>query len=129
MLWRLPKAMTCRVHPVADDYAKELLDFHIKNPEVLLASTGASHATCRSYCQASDELVLEVAERCTQSCSRKGRVTGVRMPYGENFVSIAIAIQRSQGHFGVARWICTEQLLDGAAYGAEEAAAASLSRI
>lgn len=52
----------------------------------------------------------------------------VRMPYGENFVSIAIALQRSMDPLRSRAMDLYERLLDGAAYGAEEAAAASLVR-
>ena len=69
-----------------------------------------------------------IAGSCTQLMFEKGE-SRVRMPYGENFVSIAIAIQRSQDPLRGRAMDLYERLLDGAAYGAEEAAAASLSRI
>lgn len=124
-------AMTHRGHPVADVHTKELLASIAGNPEVLRICLNKSFTRYLQELLLSpgfDELVLEVAERCTQLMFAKDE-SRVQMPYGENFVSIAIAIQRSQDPLRGRAMDLYERLLDGAAYGAEEAAAASLSRI
>lgn len=74
-----------------------------------------------------EELVLEMAERCTEFMFAKGG-SGIRMPYGESFVPISIALQRSEDPLRSRAMDLYERLLDGDAYGAEEAATASLSR-
>lgn len=72
-------------------------------------------------------VVLDITERCTQLIFAK-EDSYVRMPYGESFVSIAITLQRSIDPMRSRAMDLYERLLDGAAYGAEEAATASLLR-
>lgn len=124
-------AMTHRFHPVADAHTKELLASIAGNPEVLRVCLNKGFTRYLQELLLSpgfDGLVLEVAERCTPLMFADDDSL-CRMPYGENFVSIAIAIQRSQDPLRGRAMDLYERLLDGAAYGAEEAAAASLSRI
>ncbi|MET3395808.1 hypothetical protein ABIC33_006485 [Variovorax sp. 1140] len=116
--------------PVADALAKEMLSAIARNPAVL--STCLSRSFTRDLqdlllSPGFEEVVLEVAERCTDLMFTKND-SRVRMPYGESFVAVAIALQRSMDPLRSRAMDLYERLLDGAAYGAEEAAAASLSR-
>jgi hypothetical protein len=116
---------------VADDYTKELLGAIASNPAVLSICLDRSFTRDLQELLISpgfEETVLEVAERCTQLMFAKDE-SRVRMPYGESFVSIAITLQRSVDPLRRRAMDLYEQLLDGAAYGAEEAAAASLTRV
>jgi len=116
--------------PVADDFTKEFLDAVASNPVALRVCLNRSFTRDLQELLLSpgfEELVLELAERCTELMFAQGE-SRVRMPYGESFVSIAIALQRSKDPFRSRAMDLYERLLDGAAYGAEEAAAASLSR-
>lgn len=117
--------------PMADAFAKELLSSIASNPAVLRVCLNRSFTSDLQELLLSpgfEELVLEVAERCTELMFAQGELR-VRMPYGESFVSIAIALQRSKDPLRSRAMDLYERLLDGAAYGAEEAAAASLSRV
>lgn len=123
-------AVAHRDTPVADEYTKELLEAIASNPAVLGVCLDKSFTRDLQELLISpgfEELILEVAERCTQLMFAKEE-SRVRMPYGESFVSIAIALQRSLDPLRSRAMDLYEQLLDGAAYGAEEAATASLSR-
>lgn len=114
----------------ADAFAKELLVAIASNPAVLRVCLNRSFTRDLQELLLSpgfEELVLEVAERCTELMFAKGE-SRVRTPYGESFVSIAIALQRSMDPLRSRAMDLYERLLDGAAYGAEEAAAASLAR-
>ncbi|MCV2216538.1 NACHT domain-containing protein [Thauera sp. Sel9] len=116
--------------PVADEFTKEFLDAVASNPAALRVCLNRSFTRDLQELLLSpgfEELVLELAERCTELMFAQGE-SRVRMPYGESFVSIAIALQRSKDPFRSRAMDLYERLLDGAAYGAEEAAAASLSR-
>lgn len=124
-------AVTHQAQRVPDFYTKELLSSIAMNPQVLRVCLDRSFTGDLQELLLNpgfDELVLEVAEHCTQLMFAKDE-SRVAMPYGENFVSIAIAIQRSQDPLRRRAMDLYERLLDGAAYGAEEAAAASLSRV
>lgn len=124
-------ALAHRDTPVADDYTKELLGAIASNPAVLSICLDRSFTRDLQELLISpgfEETVLEVAERCTQLMFAKDE-SRVRMPYGESFVSIAITLQRSVDPLRRRAMDLYEQLLDGAAYGAEEAAAASLTRV
>jgi hypothetical protein len=74
-----------------------------------------------------EEVVLHISEKCAD-LMLADQQQSVRMPYGEGFVSIAITLQRSPDPLRGRAMDLYERLLDGAAYGAEEAAEASLSR-
>lgn len=116
--------------PVADAFTKELLGAVTSNPAMLRVCLNRSFTRDLQELLLSPgfaELVLELAERCTELMFAQGE-SRVRMPYGESFVSIAIALQRSTDPLRSRAMDLYERLLDGAAYGAEEAAAASLSR-
>jgi len=116
--------------PVADAFTKEFLDAVAINPAVLRVCLDRSFTRDLQELLLSpgfEELVLELAERCTELMFAQGE-SRVRMPYGESFVSVAIALQRSTDPLRSRAMDLYERLLDGAAYGAEEAAAASLSR-
>jgi hypothetical protein len=123
-------AVSYREPTAADAFAKELLGAIACNPEVLLVCLNRNFARDLQELLLSpgfEELVIEVAERCTELMFEKGD-SRVRMPYGESFVSIAIALQRSTGPLRSRAMDLYERLLDGTAYGAEEAATASLLR-
>lgn len=114
----------------ADAFAKEMLGAIASNSEVLRVCLDRRFTRDLQELLLSpgfEELVLDVAERCTELMFAKGE-SRVRMPYGENFVSIAIALQRSMDPLRSRAMDLYERLLDGAAYGAEEAATASLLR-
>jgi hypothetical protein len=116
--------------PVADAYTKEFLNAVASNPAVLRVCLDRSFTRYLQELLLSpgfEELVLELAERCTELMFAQGE-SRVRMSYGESFVSVAIALQRSTDPLRSRAMDLYERLLDGAAYGAEEAAAASLSR-
>jgi len=68
-----------------------------------------------------------VAERCTDLLL-SDEEPRVRIPYGESFVSVCVALQRSMDPLRSRAMDLYERLLDGGAYGAEEAATASLIR-
>ncbi|WP_406625417.1 hypothetical protein [Acidovorax sp. SDU_ACID1] len=115
---------------VADAFTKEFLDAVASNPAVLRVCLNRNFTRDLQELLLSpgfEELVLELAERCTELMFVQGE-SRVRMPYGESFVSIAIALQRSTDPLRSRAMDLYERLLDGTAYGAEEAAAASLSR-
>lgn len=116
--------------PMADAYTKEFLNAVASNPAVLRVCLDRSFTRYLQELLLSpgfEELVLELAERCTELMFAQGE-SRVRMSYGESFVSVAIALQRSTDPLRSRAMDLYERLLDGAAYGAEEAAAASLSR-
>ncbi|MDP3345328.1 MAG: ATP-binding protein [Hydrogenophaga sp.] len=124
-------AVSHQAPPAADAFSKELLTTITSNPAVLRVCLNRSFTRDLQELLLSpgfEELVLEVAERCTELMFAKGE-SRVRMPYGESFVSIAIAIQRSMDPLRSRAMDLYERLLDGSAYGAEEAATASLSRV
>ncbi|WP_208509543.1 ATP-binding protein [Variovorax paradoxus] len=115
---------------VADAFAKEMLGAIAGNPAVLRVCLNRRFARDLQELLLNpgfEELVLEVAERCTELLFAKGDLH-VRMPYGESFVPIAIALQRSADPLRSRAMDLYERLLDGAVYGAEEAATASLAR-
>jgi hypothetical protein len=115
---------------VADALAKEMLGTIASNPAVLSICLTRSFTHDLQELLLSpgfEELVLEVAERCTELMFAKGE-SRARMPYGESFVAVAVALQRSMDPLRGRAMDLYERLLDGAAYGAEEAAAASLVR-
>lgn len=115
---------------VADAFTKELLDAIASNPAVLRVCLNRSFTRDLQELLISpgfEELVLGLAERCTELMFVQGE-SRVRMPYGESFVSIAIALQRSTDPLRSRAMDLYERLLDEAAYGAEEAAEASLLR-
>ncbi len=118
--------------PIASDLlTKELLGAIAGNPEVLglcLDRRFTRDLQELLLRPGFEELVLEVAERCTAFMFAKGE-SRVRMPYGESFVPISIALQRSEDPLRGRAMDLYERLLDGDAYGAEEAATASLSRV
>ncbi|EPD35584.1 hypothetical protein HMPREF9701_05160 [Delftia acidovorans CCUG 274B] len=116
--------------PVADEFTKEFLDTIASNPTVLRVCLNRSFThDLQELLLSPDfaELILKLAERCTELIFAQDE-SRVRMPYGESFVSIAIALQRSTDPLRSRAMDLYERLLDGAAYGAEEAAVASLSR-
>jgi len=116
--------------PAADAFAKEMLGAIAGNPAVLRVCLNRRFTRDLQELLLSpgfEGLVLEAAERCTELIFAKSELR-VRMPYGESFVSIAIALQRSKDPLRSRAMDLYERLLDGAAYGAEEAATASLSR-
>lgn len=116
--------------PVADAFTKEMLGAIASNPAVLSVCLGRSFTSDLQELLLSpgfEELVLEIAERCTELMFAKDE-SRIRMPYDESFVSIAIALQRSMDPLRNRAMDLYERLLDGAVYGAEEAAAASLVR-
>jgi hypothetical protein len=115
---------------LADALTKELLSAVTDNPAVL--SICISRGFTRDLQElllspGCEELVLEVAERCTELLFAKHEPR-VQMPFDESFVSIAVALQRSGDPLRNRAMDLYEKLLDGAAYGAEDAATASLSR-
>lgn len=114
----------------ADALTREMLDAIASNPAVLRVCLSRSFTRDLQELLLSpgfEELVLDVAERCTELVFAKDE-SRVRMPYGESFVSIAVALQRSNDPLRGRAMDLYERLLDGAAYGAEEAATASLAR-
>ncbi len=116
--------------PVADEFTKEFLDIIASNPAVLRICLNRSFThDLQELLLSPDfaELVLKLVECCTALIFAQDE-SRVRMPYGESFVSIAIALQRSTDPLRSRAMDLYERLLDGAAYGAEEAAVASLSR-
>lgn len=116
--------------PTADSFTNELLGAIAGNPAVLCVCLNRSFARDLQELLLSpsfEDLVLEIAERCTELMFAKGE-SRVRMPYGESFVSIAIALQRSMDPLRSRAMDLYERLLDGAAFGAEDAATASLFR-
>lgn len=126
----IASAMRHRVLPFADEYTRELLTAISKNPEVLRVCLKRGFAHYLQELLVSpgfEELVLEVSERCAQIMFAGGE-PWLSMSYGESFVSIAIAIQRSHDPLRSRAMDLYERLLDGAVYGAEKAAAESLSR-
>lgn len=126
----IASAVARRDKPVADPYTKELLEAIASNPAVLGICLGRSFTNDLQELLISpgfEELVLDLAERCTQLAFATDD-SRLRM-YGESFVSIAIALQRSIDPLRSRAMDLYERLLDGAAYGAEEAATASLKRV
>jgi energy-coupling factor transporter ATP-binding protein EcfA2 len=116
--------------PVADAFTKEFLDAVASNPAVLRVCLNRSFTRDLQELLLSpgfEDLVLELAERCAALMFAEGELR-VGMRSGESLVSIAIALQRSTGPLRSRAMDLYERLLDGAAYGAEEAATASLSR-
>lgn len=114
----------------ADVFAKELLGAIASNPAVLRVCLNRSFTRDLQELLLSpgfEELVLELAEHCTELMFAKD--DRVRMPYGESLVSVSIALQRSMDPLRSRAMDLYERLLDGAAYGAEEAAIASLARV
>jgi len=117
--------------PITDTHTKELLNVVARNPAVLRVCLNRSFTRLLQELLLSpgfEELVLELAKRCTELMFVNGD-SRFRMPHGENFVSIAISLQRSKDLMRSQAMDLYEQLLDGAVYGAEEAAVASLVRV
>lgn len=123
-------AVSHRDSLTADAFTKEMLSAIANNPAVLRVCLDRSFTRDLQELLLNpdfEELVLELAERSTELMFAKGE-SRVRMPYGESFVSIAVALQRSMDPLRSRAMDLYERLLDGAAYGAEEAATASLAR-
>lgn len=116
--------------PMADAFTKEFLDSVANNPVVLRACLNRNFTHVLQELLLSpgfEELVLKLAECCTELMFATGK-SNAPMPYDENFVSISIALQRSNDPLRRRAMDLYERLLDEAAYGAEEAATASLVR-
>jgi len=126
----IASAVTYQDRPASDVLAKELLGAVASNVAVLDVCLNRSFTRDLQELLLSpgfEELIIEIAERCTELMFEKGELR-VRMPYNESFVSIAIALQRSTDPLRSRAMDLYERLLDGAAYGADEAATASLVR-
>lgn len=116
--------------PAADTLTKEVLSAIAMNPSVLGACLDRNFVEDLQellHNPGFEDLILEVAERSTELMFAKEEPR-VRMSYGESFVTIAIALQRSMNPLRSRAMDLYERLLDEAAYGAEKASAASLSR-
>lgn len=127
----IAEAVSRRDSLVGDNFTKELLGAIAQNPQVLSACLNrrlTHDLQGLLLCPGFEELVLEVAERCTDLMFSKDK-SSAQMSYGENFVSVSIALQRSMDPLRSRAMDLYERLLDGAAYGAEEAAKASLLRV
>ena len=114
----------------ADAFTRELLGAIASNSAVLsiyLSRNLTSDLQELLLSPDFEELVLELAERCTELMFAKSE-SRARFPYGDSFVSIPIALQRSIDPIRSRAMDLYERLLDEAAYGAEEAATASLMR-
>lgn len=129
------------VHPIAraidysdsligDALTQQLLTAIGENPEVLRLCLSRSFAKSLQELLLSpgfEETILQLSHRCADLMFADEDRT-VRLPMGENFVAIAVALQRSGEPIRSLAMDLYERLLDGAAYGAEEAAESSLQR-
>lgn len=130
------------VHPIAraidysdsligDELTQQLLTAIGKNPEILRLCLSRSFAKSLQELLLSpgfEESILQLSRRCADLMFSDEDRT-VRLPMGENFVAIAVALQRSSEPIRSLAMDLYERLLDGDAYGAEEAAEASLQRV
>lgn len=126
----IASAVTSRNSIPGDRLARELFESIAGNPEVLKVCLGRSFVGTLQNLLLSpgfETLVLRLAQRCTDLMLATDR-QAVRMPYGESLVAISVALQRSPEPIRTQAMDLYESLLDGAAYGAEEAASASLVR-
>ena len=115
---------------IGDELTQQLLTAVGENPEVLRLCLSRSFAKSLQELLLSpgfDESILRLSHRCADLLFADEDRT-VRLPMGENFVAIAVALQRSSEPIRSLAMDLYERLLDGAAYGAEEAAEASLQR-
>ncbi|MCQ9616406.1 ATP-binding protein [Paenalcaligenes niemegkensis] len=116
--------------PIGDSLTKEMFGAIAGNPAVLSACFGRNFTHILQALllyPGFEELVLELTERCADLMFAKGE-SSLGIPHGESFVAIAISLQRSTDSLRSRAMDLYERLLDGAVYGAEEAAAASLMR-
>lgn len=116
---------------IGDELTLQLLAAVGENPEVLRLCLSRNFAKSLQELLLSpgfDESILRLSHRCADLMFADEDRT-VRLPMGENFVAIAVALQRSSEPIRSFAMDLYERLLDGAAYGAEEAAEASLQRV
>lgn len=115
---------------IGDELTLQLLTAVGENPEVLRLCLSRNFAKSLQELLLSpgfDESILRLSHRCADLMFVDEDRT-VRLPMGENFVAIAVALQRSGEPIRSLAMDLYERLLDGDAYGAEEAAEASLER-
>lgn len=116
---------------IPDDLTQKMLLMASENPHILRACLGRDFAEQLQRLLLNpgfEELVLTLSKRCADLKSEDSDLS-IRWPQGDSFVSIAIALQRASGSLRTRAMDLYEQLLDGSAYGAEEAAEASLIRV
>jgi len=116
---------------IGDELTLQLLTAVGENPEVLRLCLSRNFAKSLQELLLSpgfDEPILRLSHRCADLMfADEERM--VRPPMGEDFVAIAVALQRSCEPIRSLAMDLYERLLDGGAYGAEEAAEASLQRM
>ena len=113
----------------ADKFTTELISVVATNPELLAASLNGRFADGLQgllLYPGFDELVLDVAEKTADLIlkdmgNRRGMVD-------QDFVHVAVALQRSDGPLRERAMDVYERLLDAGVYGAEEAAKAAAGR-
>ncbi len=116
---------------IPDDLTRKMLLTVSENPLILRACMGRNFTEKLQELllyPGFEELVLTLCTRCVDLMG-EGSDFSIRWPQSDNFVSIAIALQRSSGPLRGRAMDLYELLLDGFAYGAEEAAEASLIRV
>jgi hypothetical protein len=110
-----------------DSSTLELLELSMANGNVLLAASGHWFSSALQDLLLSigfDEVVLQVGERTVDLLS--ARDPGGMRHNDQDLVSIAIALQRTDGVLRPRAMTLYERLLDANVYGAEQAAADSL---
>jgi hypothetical protein len=113
----------------ADSLTRELLQAALTNRDLLEACLNGRFANALQELllhPGFEALVMDVSERSADLLLAEGqrRVGFV----GQEFVAIAVALQRSDGDLRLRAMNLYERLLDGGVYGADQAARASLQR-
>jgi hypothetical protein len=114
----------------ADDLTKELVSAIAANPALLTASLNGRFADGLQgllLYYGFDELVLDVTEKIADLILSDGEQRRRGM-IDQDFVHVAVALQRSDGPMRERAMDVYERLLDAGAYGAEEAAKAAAGR-
>lgn len=117
-------------HLLPDDFTREMIDIISQSPELLSASlTGrfADGVQGLLLYPGFDEAVMTVTEKVAELITdqKGGRH---RSFFVGDFVQVTVSLQRSDGPLRTKAMDVYEKLLDGGAYGAEEAAKAAISR-
>lgn len=126
----LSTAMEQRQRFQPDKLTRELLSALLANEELLKATTGyffIENLEGLLLYPGYDELVLCITERMTDLALDKTQRPGIGRNDTE-LVSLAVTLQRSRTDLRQRAMTLYERLLDGAVYGAEEAAAVALRR-
>lgn len=124
----LARAVKSRSEFIRDGLTRDLLAALVDHDEGFRAALGHSFSEALQdllLYPGFDAVVLAVVEKATDVITDPG---GPRRGLGEEWVRVAIALQRSDGTIRSRAMDVYERLLDAAIYGAEEAAKASLSR-